>query len=329
MQIKDIGEQGLLKILFAYCDREKNGDDGAILSVSEGKQLIVSTDLLVEDVHFSSKTLKPQEIGHRAATANLSDIAAMGGKPLYATVGLSLRGETEVAWVERLYEGMSNLFANYSCKIVGGDVTRSQTNTIAITIVGEVNPGQIIYRHQARVGDLILVTGNHGLSRGGLALLTEDYDNIPSTTRKKLIAAHATPYPRLDVIEYINSQFPHHRIAGMDTSDGLADAIIQICRSSGVGARIDRRRINVDNCLLQLTDSETAFEWVLYGGEDFELVLCLEPEKATSLQQRFGGDCQIIGEITSQPEIVVYDSLGVYPQENLEQQKTFQHFGVY
>ncbi|HIK38501.1 MAG TPA: thiamine-phosphate kinase [Geminocystis sp. M7585_C2015_104] len=329
MQIKDIGEQGLLKRLFAYCDRDKNGDDGAILSVSKGKQLVVSTDLLVEGVHFSSKTLTPEAIGHRAATANLSDIAAMGGKPLHATVGLSLRKETEVAWVEKLYEGMSSLFARYSCTIVGGDVTRSQTNTIAITILGEVNPKQIIYRNRARVGDVIVVTGNHGLSRGGLALLTGNYDNIPEATREKLIAAHATPNPRLDVIEYINSQFPHHRIAGMDTSDGLADAITQICRNSGVGARIDRRKINIDDTLLQLTDIDTAFEWVLYGGEDFELVLCLEPEKASLLQLRFGKDCQIIGEITPQQEIVVYDSLGIYPQENLEPEKTFQHFGVY
>ena len=198
VQLKDIGEHELLKIINQYCDRTKTGDDGAIVSVEPPQQLIVTTDVLVENNHFSDRTTPPKSIGYRAMTANLSDIAAMGGMPVGVTVGLSLRSDVEVSWLEEVYQGMVACLAPHNVAIIGGDITRSQTNTIAITALGAVAPPEIIYRHQAQIGDAIIITGKHGLSRAGLEILLhpDEYKDINETIKEKLIYHHQYPQPR-------------------------------------------------------------------------------------------------------------------------------------
>lgn len=342
VKLKDIGEHELLKIISKYCDyglacdRNHKGDDAAILDIGNQQKLVVTTDILVENVHFSDRTTPPHSVGYRAVTANLSDIAAMGAEPLGITVGLSLRGDVEVNWVEQLYQGMQECLQPYGISIIGGDVTRSQVNTIAITALGQVQPQNIIYRHQAQVGDWILITGHHGLSRAGLELLLypEKYSHISSETKTKLISSHQYPQPRLDIIKRLYqqlansslSQTDHFMIAGMDSSDGLADAIIQICQQSRVGANIHLSQLTISPEILVITDYNTAIEWTLYGGEDFELVLCLPPKMAQYLRQIFPDDCQIIGEITATENIAIINPLDNSPQLLLNQKKTFQHF---
>ncbi len=332
MQIKDIGEHQLLAIINQYCDQKINGDDGAIIPFIANNNLVVTTDILVENVHFSDRTTPPESIGYRGVTANLSDIAAMGGMPIGITVGLSLRSDTEVNWVEKLYQGMNKCLNPYEIAIIGGDITKSETNTISITALGKVSSSHSIYRHQAKVGDAILITGNHGLSRAGLEILLnpQEYRHISPHFQEKVIFAHQYPKPRLDVIKHIYEICPSgYRIAGMDSSDGLGDAIMQICQKSGVGARLDRASINVDEVIKEMIGEEKVFEWVLYGGEDFELVLCLEWELAENIQQRWGEECQIIGEITSDTKIQIIEQKKVYSQHFLNQKKTFQHFQLY
>ncbi|GAB4308063.1 MAG: thiamine-phosphate kinase [Geminocystis sp.] len=329
MYIKDIGEHQLLSIINQYCDQTINGDDGAIIAFDSDRNLVVTTDILVENVHFSDRTTPPESIGYRGVTANLSDIAAMGGMPIGITVGLSLRGDTEINWVEKLYQGMKKCLAPYNINIVGGDITKSETNTISITALGKVSASHSIYRHQAQVGDVILVTGNHGLSRAGLEILLfpEKYSHLPPQIREKVIFAHQYPKPRLEVIKYLYELCQYgYRIAGMDSSDGLADAILQICHQSKVGARLDRTSIIVDEAITTIIGRKTAFEWVLYGGEDFELVLCLPLNLAKKIQQEFGEKCQIIGQITSSLEVQIIDQENSNLQLSLNQKKTFQHF---
>ncbi|HEY9597398.1 MAG TPA: AIR synthase related protein, partial [Cyanophyceae cyanobacterium] len=161
--VRDIGEQGLLERLQRFCPNDIVGDDAAVLSWLElGQSLVVTTDVLVDGVHFSDRTTSPQDVGWRAAAANLSDLAAMGATPLGITVGLSITGDTSVSWVEGVYQGLTQCLQEYNTEIVGGDVVRSPLISLAITAFGQVSPSRIIRRSAAKVGDAIVVTGVHG-----------------------------------------------------------------------------------------------------------------------------------------------------------------------
>lgn len=334
LKIQDIGEPGLLKRLQKFCPAEIIGDDAAVMATSPGKCLVVTTDMLVDGVHFSDATTSPQDAGWRGVAANLSDLAAMGATPVGITVGLGVRGDTAVSWVEQLYEGMRECLQEYHTVIVGGDVVRSPIVTISITAFGEAAPDRIIRRSNAKVGDAIVVTGFHGASRAGLELLLhpELGQNLRDTERKALIKAHQRPQPRLDILpiitDILNSPFsiPHDPfpISGMDSSDGLADAVMQICQMSGVGGRIECGRLPIPPSLNQLVSSEKVMEWVLYGGEDFELVLCLPLEVGEELVRRLGGGAAIVGRITNDVDVCLVDDDG--NDKLLGLMGGFQHF---
>ncbi|MGK7938958.1 MAG: thiamine-phosphate kinase [Crocosphaera sp.] len=326
MKINDIGEQGLLKKVQCFCPHDIIGDDAAVLSLDPSQQLVVTTDVLVDGVHFSQQTTPPDSVGWRAVAANLSDLAAMGATPVGITVGLALPGELSVNWVELLYQGMGQLLGEYETPIVGGDICRSQVTTVSITALGQVNPDRTIKRSTARPGQVIMVTGYHGMSRAGLELLLhpELTNNIDPEISKRLIAAHQYPRPRLDVVPYLWESMENHSIGGMDSSDGLADAIIQLCTLSGVGARIDLLPLPCLSSLSQYFSPAQALDWVLYGGEDFELVLCLSKKVATQLVKMLGEEARIIGQITNDSSIVLLtENQG---QQELSLGKGFQHF---
>lgn len=339
MQLQDIGEQGFLKIIQSFCPPGVVGDDGAVLAELDHKSLVVTTDLMVEEVHFSDRTTSPGDVGWRAVAANLSDLAAMGAIPTAITVGLGLRRDTAVSWLEKLYQGMTACLGKVP--IVGGDVVSSAVNTVAITAFGSVDPERVIRRGVAQVGDAIVITGAHGKSKAGLELLLfpEKYKILtedPESCRD-LIKAHQRPQARLDVLPFL-AEFP--RVAGMDSSDGLADAICQICRASSVGAMVDRHALPIPPALLQMTDPATALDWILYGGEDFELVLCLPWQEAQALVQNLGQTSAIIGRITAEASILLSNELPIFSGitgatafdtsfekfSNLYLEKGFQHF---
>ncbi|MEH2176743.1 thiamine-phosphate kinase [Nostoc sp.] len=330
-QIKDIGEQGLLEKLQRFCPPEMIGDDAAVLETAPGQSLVVTTDVLVDGVHFSNITTSPEDAGWRATAANLSDLAAMGASPLGITVGLGLPGELRVSWVERLYQGMTECLQKYNTSIVGGDVVRSPVTTLAITAFGQVNPNQIIRRSAAVVGDAIVVTGVHGASHAGLELLLQPElgQNLNNEEKTALIRAHQRPQPRLDVLpilwKILASQCPLP-IAGMDSSDGLADAIVQICRASGVGAVLEHRQIPVPKTFNHWLTPEQALEYALYGGEDFELVLCLSQELALALVEHLGQGAAIAGRITAGSIVILHDEQKKFPDQVLNLSQGFQHF---
>ncbi len=330
-QVKDIGEQGLLERLQRFCPPEIIGDDAAVLVTAPEQSLVVTTDVLVDGVHFSNLTTSPEDAGWRAAAANLSDLAAMGASPLGITVGLGLPGEVRVSWVERLYQGMTECLQKYNTSIVGGDVVRSPVTTLAITAFGQVSPNQIIRRSAAVVGDAIVVTGVHGASHAGLELLLHPQlgQNLKDVERTALTRAHQRPQPRLDVLpilcKILASPSPMP-IAGMDSSDGLADAIIQICRASGVGAVLERRQISMPAAFDHWLTEEQALAYALYGGEDFELVLCLPQESALALVQHLGQGAAIVGNITPGSTVLLHDEQKKFPDQVLSLSQGFQHF---
>jgi len=352
LKVKDIGEQGLLKRLQRFCPPGIVGDDAAVIATQPQQSLVVTTDVLVDEVHFSDRTTSPEDTGWRAAAANLSDLAAMGALPLGITVGLGLRSDVSVDWVERLYRGMTDCLQQYDTAIVGGDICRSPTITIAITAFGQVHPSLTVRRSAAQVDDAIVVTGVHGSSRAGLELLLhpELGQNLSDAERLALIQGHQRPRPRLDVLpllwevlEVKESQLstplpssaspaplslipdPCYRVAGMDSSDGLADALVQICQASSVGAKIERNNITMP-LTLSKWDSQQALDYALYGGEDFELVLCLPPAPATALVQQLDNGAAVIGRITPDLEVQLIDKTGKNPDQVLNLSRGFQHF---
>jgi len=350
LNVQDIGEQSLLKLVQSFCPADFVGDDAAVLTTQPGRSLIVTTDVLVDGVHFSEQTTSAEDAGWRAAAANLSDLAAMGAAPLGITVGLGLPGNVSVAWVEGLYQGLTACLSQYKSAIVGGDLCRSPVITIAITAFGEAEPNRIIRRSAAQAGDAIVVTGVHGASKAGLELLLhpELGRSLSEDDRAALIQAHQRPQPRLDIVKLLwkleqdaqtkpspltphpSLLTPHSspltHLAGMDSSDGLADAVLQLCRASGVGARLDRSQIPLPPALAPWVDREQALDWALYGGEDFELVLCLPLEWAQPLVQQVGGSAAIVGTITAEPEVWLVDTEGNIPEQPLTLERGFQHF---
>ncbi|GAB4135789.1 MAG: thiamine-phosphate kinase [Cyanobacteria bacterium J069] len=308
-------------------------------------------------------TTTPADAGWRAVAANLSDLAAMGAAPLGITVGLGLPGDLPVDWVEQLYHGMTQCLSQYDTAIVGGDLCRSPVLTVAIAAFGEVAPARVLRRTTAKPGDVIFVTGPHGASRAGLELLLHPDQGQALTTanRAALIRAHQRPVPRLDVVSRLwacveegergsdgvgsdgvgsdgvteshpNTPTPQHPntptlpVTAMDSSDGLADAVLQICRASQVGAVLHRGQIPLPAGLVGWVDESQAIAWALYGGEDFELVLCLPGAIAQMLQPHLPGSA-IVGEITSGHNVILRGENGEPPDELLSLDQGFQHFG--
>lgn len=313
--LEELGEQGLLVLVQKFSPADVTGDDAALVAVEAGKAIAITTDVLVDGVHFSEGTTSAFDVGWRSSAANLSDLAAMGAMPLGITVGLSLPGEVAIEWVEQLYQGMTACLQRYETPILGGDLARSTVKTVAITAIGQVERDRAIRRSAARTGDAILVTGIHGASRAGLELLLHPHCvELDAEGRSRLIAAHQRPIPRLDVVSLLTAG----RVAGMDSSDGMADAVLQICRASQVGAEIWGDRIP----LAPWPNRDQAIEWALYGGEDFELVLCLAIEQAEALCSLLP-EAAIVGEITADREVVLIDAGG---RQVLSFDRGFQHF---
>lgn len=331
MLISDLGEGGLLQLIKPYCLPKTIGDDGAIVHPPPGCELVVTTDVLVDGVHFSDRTTTAFDVGWRSVAANLSDLAAMGATPLGITVGLSLPPTLPIVWLEQLYQGMQTCLTRYGTGIIGGDLTRSSVATVAITALGAVRSDRIIARSTAQVGDAIVVTGYHGDSHGGLQLLLDAKLGQADFTAQQqaLITAHQRPQPRLDVLPMLdrtrsNASQPL-TISGMDSSDGLADAIVQICQASGVGAVLNRSTLPISPDLSRIFP-DTAVDSALYGGEDFELVLSMPEPVALELVKNIGNGAAIIGKICRSADIVLIDDIRAALPTYLNRQSGFQHF---
>ncbi|MEM8502492.1 MAG: thiamine-phosphate kinase [Cyanobacteria bacterium P01_D01_bin.1] len=331
--IADIGELVLIERLKPYCQADAIGDDAAILDVSPGCKLVATTDVLVEGVHFSEQTTPPYSIGWRAIAANLSDLAAMGAQPLAVTVGLGLPGYTPLHWIEELYRGMAECLGRYGGAIVGGDLCKATAQTVSITALGEVQPPQVIRRDTATPGMTVVVTGTHGASRAGLALLLDELtlSEDDKTFAAAWIRAHQLPVPRFDAIAALKQILEgqpitgaHSPVAGMDSSDGLANALLQLSSSSGVGMDVVRSQIPLPPGLSSAVGPETALSWALYGGEDFELVLCMPPQVAEKLTQTPFGIA--IGTTTDASAVRLFATKNSTEAETILKHQSFQHF---
>ena len=330
--LAELGELELLRRLRPFCRQGTVGDDGAVLP-GHPDSLVVTTDVLVEGVHFSDRTTTPEDVGWRAAAVNLSDLAAMGATPVGITVGLGLPGTVPFAWVEAVYRGLVACLQTYGGDILGGDVVRSPQITLAITALGRGSPGRLLYRDRAQVGQVLVATGRHGAARAGLELLLspESSAGLSAGHRAAFIRAHQRPQPRFDVIAALRDRLSAEDvwppIAAMDSSDGLANAVLHLTQASGVGAKLVRSRLPIPPALIPWVGADKALEWCLYGGEDFELVLALSPALASALLPRLGPNAALIGTLEpAATGVILVDSAAAKTGVPLTWDQGFQHF---
>jgi len=268
------------------------GDDAAVVRVAPepAPYLLVTTDILVEAQHFKRTWSSAQQIGIKAAECNVSDIAAMGGRPQWMFVSLVLPADTEVSWAEGLYKGLGESCRRHDIALLGGDTTQGALVTVNITLLGSVAPDQLRLRSHARPGDTLLVTGNLGASAAGLALLTSGQSPSDYLREK-----HLAPRCRLDVAGRI-ALLAH---AMIDISDGLGSEVGHICKASRVGAEIRASAVPLHDEVraagrLLAVDP---LRWAIGGGEDFELLFSMPPENVLRLRA-MGVICYEVGRIT-------------------------------
>jgi len=350
MQLKEIGEFGLIDRIKNIVDTSSAelivgiGDDAAAFRTSSALLTLLTTDVLIEGVHFDLDYFTFQQLGWRALAVNLSDIAAMGGLPKYAVFSLGLPEKIQVESVEEFYQGAKEVGDKFQTAVIGGDTTQSPDRLfIAVTVVGEVEENKLTRRSGAQVGDAVFVTGTLGGAQAGLQLLKSGdtplipprggtKGGVPSTADSKhgaLIEKHLTPQPRINEARFLVDNFPIH--AMIDISDGLASEINHICNQSDVGALLNADDIPIDSASKETADffKDKALEYALNGGEDFELLFTAPEKVADELQKKFrdkfGFACARIGTIREKAVGIVLEDTDGKQVPILT--KGYEHFG--
>ena len=276
------------------------GDDVAVIRLGPGRHLLATCDVQVAGVHFLPDRADPYRLGRKCAAVNLSDIAAMGGRPTHFLVSLGLPPETPVDFLERLYDGLSAEAGRFGADVVGGNVTRAPVLFVDLTLLGEAGE-RVLERRGARPGDLVLLTGQVGASAAGLAVLLEPDLPVAEADRARVLEAHLTPTPRVAEARVIVES--GGATAMVDVSDGLTQDLGHLCDAGGVGVRLWASSVPVDEATRRVAAAagRDVWEWALGGGEDYELLFTAEPRAAPAIaeavRQATGTPVSIIGEI--------------------------------
>lgn len=308
MRLSAVGEFGLIDLIKKNTIYDHTtvccgiGDDAAVLNPTGGLLQLATTDMLVQDVHFSLATIDPWQLGFKALAVNISDIAAMGGIPRHALISLALPQTADVSFVEQLYAGMKALAAKHAVNIVGGDTVSSPgVVVINVTVLGEVERDRVVYRAGALAGDWLVVSGTLGDSAGGLQILRDQLfiDGEP------LVQAHLLPEPQVALGRICG----RHRVHALnDISDGLASEVHEICTASGCGAVIYQEQLPLSRELRALAarTGKAAAEYALYGGEDYQLLFAAPPETVREIMQENPAvKLTVVGETTAKEKAVM------------------------
>lgn len=306
MKVSRIGEFGLIAALSRITSAATNekwqslrqitvgmGDDAAVWKTENPFQ-IATVDSMVEGIHFTLKTITWRELGWKSLAVNLSDIAAMGGVPLYAFVSIGLPADTLVEDVTALYEGMTELASMHEVAVAGGDTVTSPVVFISVTVIGRASndEGRVLTRSAAQPGDKVAVTGELGASAAGLRMLLEGR-KFPARATAELRRAHDAPTPRLAEGRKLVSLGVK---AGMDISDGLIGDLTHICDMSRVSARVDVDRVPVSRAVTRCF-GERARGFALSGGEDYELLFTAPARIMARAEKTLGCPVSVVGEI--------------------------------
>lgn len=292
--ISEVGEFGLINRLHSILGAPDNSnvimgidDDAAVYRIGENRVHVITTDALIEGVHFDRAMTPMNYLGFKALSVNVSDIVAMNARPLYATITLSIPNNVSIEMVESLYEGLREACDYYGVTLLGGDTTGSRWIALSVTVVGEATEDTVSYRHGAQPGDILCVSGKLGGAYAGLKVLLGHRNALQAAPDyqpelapySEVIRRQLRPQARLDLIQKWQKAGirPH---AMIDISDGLASEIHHICRLSGVGARIAARALPIDSTTKRVAAQlqEDADTYALFGGEDYELLFALPAE---------------------------------------------------
>ncbi len=282
------------------------GDDAAVLHLAD-KETLVTTDLLLEGIHFDLTYVPMKHLGYKAAVVNFSDIYAMNGKPTQITVSLGVSKRFSVEDLEDFYEGLKHACHVYGVDIVGGDTSASLTGlTISITCIGEADKSKITYRSGAKDTDLICVSGDLGAAYMGLQLLEREKnvfdgeaDFTPDFAGKEyLLERQLKPEARKDIIALLTKE-GIEPTSMIDISDGLSSEILHICKQSGVGCRIFEERLPIDYQTAVMAEqfNMNVTTVALNGGEDYELLFTIPLHQHEKVVHQKG--IRVIGHITS------------------------------
>lgn len=316
-EISQVGEFGLIarlsEIVQPYRDSfivKGIGDDAAVYKPTEGKVQVVTTDALIEGVHFDLTFVSMRNLGWKAMVVNLSDLAAMLATPRYALITVAIPRKISVEMMENLYFGIKSACNEFNFSLIGGDTTTTFGNmAISVTMIGEADKDMIPYRSGARVGDYICVTGTLGLSYAGLKILlrekrkfveAEDKQNFKPNFEPflKAIEKHLKPMPRFDVA-YKLKDLKVKVNSMIDISDGLSSDLKHICRQSNVGAEIYETSLPIDDLVKKIAKDEFNEDYLMYalhGGEDYELLFTVSESELGKLNE-LHADVKIIGRI--------------------------------
>jgi thiamine-monophosphate kinase len=276
------------------------GDDAAAVAWRAGT-LLLTTDTLLEGVHFRRTTATLRDIGAKAIAVNASDIAAMGGEPCYALLALAVPPSLAVAEVDELYAGIADMAQRHGVTVVGGDTCAASSGVVlSVTLVGRVE-GAPLRRSGARPGDAILVTGMLGAAAAGLAVLERGAGAVPRASADAVVRPHRVPTPRVREGQLIHAS--GWATAMIDLSDGLATDLGHIAAESHVGARIEVAALPLDDATRGVARAlgVDPLHWALSGGEDYELLFTATPGRALELARlvtdRTGTPVHRIGEV--------------------------------
>lgn len=284
-------------------------------------RLIYTTDMLVENRHFNTDYFSPEALGWKAAAVNISDIAAMGGQLKYLLISLGLPDSIGLDWIQAFYKGLLSACQRFGGHIAGGDTVSSDQITINVTAVGVCPPGHTVgRRYNAQAGDYVIATGFHGLSQLGLMALQQNLPNLEACK-----AAHLHPMPKIEAGLMLSAKY--ERYALMDSSDGLADALIKIAQASGKTLRVNQDAIPVHSELAAYwqtaNNPQALWQSILYGGEDFELVATV-PQVDAEVLAHF----HVLGRVEEAPQEpgawLLESTSG--KQQALSLSQAYQHF---
>jgi thiamine-monophosphate kinase len=285
--VADIGEFGLIDRIHELLQKEGVqtpgvtlgiGDDTASFLPHAGYEVLVTCDCMVEGRHYLPQHITPLELGRRAMVINISDIGAVGGKPLYALVSLGLRADTPVLDVEAMYRGFVAELNPFGASIIGGNLTKSGDSPfIDITLIGEVEHGKTVRRSTAKVGDAILVTGYPGQSAAGLQLLLY-VQRMEGLRDHPLVRAYNTPSHRAREGRAVAQS--GCVTAMIDTSDGFLGDLGHICKESAVGAELIQEKLPISEDLRQAAQKlgQDPYDLVLKDSDDYELIITCSPD---------------------------------------------------
>ncbi|MCW3786051.1 thiamine-phosphate kinase [Plebeiibacterium sediminum] len=333
--LKNLGEFGLIDHLTKDIEIKNDstitgvGDDAAVLDYNN-KQTVVTTDLLLQGIHFDLVYTPLKHLGYKAVVVNISDIYAMNATPKQIIVSIGISSRMSLEAVDQLYDGIKLACEKYNIDLVGGDTTTSLTGlTISITAIGEANKDDIVYRNGAKPNDLICITGDLGAAYMGLQLLerekrVHDKNNAVQPDLSGydyILERQLKPEARKDIIEFLK-EIDVKPTSMIDLSDGLSSDIMQICKNSKTGCRIYENKIPIDHATSLMAEELNMNPTVaaLNGGEDFELLFTISLQDYEKFSKETELKIYTIGHITE-------ESKGKYLVTNGDQEIELQAQG--